>query len=49
MRQQARDTGVGTSVPDFIGDLFCQAVAKGYASEDVVALVKVLCNPSSSE
>jgi 3-hydroxyisobutyrate dehydrogenase-like beta-hydroxyacid dehydrogenase len=49
MRQQARDTGVGTSVPDFIGDLFCQAIAKGYASEDVVALVKALCNPSSSE
>ena len=49
LRQQARDTGIGSGIPDFIGNLFTRAIGEGYGNEDVVALIRVLRSAASPE
>jgi len=44
IRMQGMDSGIDTSFPDFVGDLFDRAVEAGYGDEHVMSLVKVLGN-----
>ena len=42
IRQQGRDAGINTEIPDFIGGLFERAMAEGHAETNVMSLVKIL-------
>jgi len=42
IRAQGRDAGIDTSFPDFVDNLFQEAIKSGYGEEHVMSLVKVL-------
>lgn len=42
IQEQAGDAGIGSAVPDFIGQVLARAEAHGLGEEDVTAIVKVL-------
>lgn len=42
IRQQGKDAGINTKIPDFIGSYFDLAMDAGYGEENVMALFKVL-------
>jgi len=39
---QGRDSGIDTSFPDFVSNLFKKAIKAGYGEENVMSLIKVL-------
>jgi 3-hydroxyisobutyrate dehydrogenase-like beta-hydroxyacid dehydrogenase len=42
IQMQGRDSGIDTSFPDFVDNLFKKAIKAGYGEEHVMSLVKVL-------
>ena len=42
IRQQGKDAGISTDIPDFIANFFNSAIAAGYGDKNVMALFKVL-------
>ncbi len=42
IRQQGKDAGISTEIPDFIAGYFNRAVEAGYGEENVMALFKIL-------
>lgn len=42
IRQQGRDAGINTEIPDFIAGVFDRALAAGYSQSNVMSLMKVL-------
>lgn len=42
IQMQGRDSGIDTSFPDFVSNLFKKAIKAGYGEEHVMSLIKVL-------
>jgi len=42
IQMQGRDSGIDTSFPDFVSNLFKKAIKAGYGEENVMSLIKVL-------
>ena len=42
IQMQGRDSGIDTSFPDFMSNLFNKAIKSGYSEEHVMSLIKVL-------
>ena len=42
IQQQAKEAGISTDIPDFIGNYFNSAIDAGYGEENVMSLFKVL-------
>ena len=48
VQEQARDCGIGSDVPDFVGGILDRAEAAGYGEEDIAAMVKILRGDTGS-
>ena len=42
IQEQARDCGIGSEVPDFVGGILDRAETAGYGEEDIAAMIKIL-------